>query len=48
MSYNKNEIDADAEREAAALSRQDKCERMKHIRLQSDYNIEQFEKLFKV
>ncbi len=49
--YNKNTIDADAEREAQALSKQGKVERrgklINRLRSEHDYNKVEFDKLFR-
>lgn len=48
MSYNKFDIDKDAEREAAALNKQGKREQAKRVQQQtSEYNKDKFDKLFR-
>ena len=47
-SYDKNEIDNQAEREARALAKQEKPSGQAYVKQQtSDYNKKEFDKLFK-
>ena len=44
---NKQQIEQDAEREGQALRKQGQAENKRHLRIATEYNKAEFEKLFK-